>query len=37
MSLPPLARWEYDYHPEPGSLEERLQAYLQPRDWLASD
>ena len=35
MSLPPLARWEYGYQPEPGSPESRLGDYLQPRDWLA--
>jgi coproporphyrinogen III oxidase len=36
MSLPPLVRWEYDWHPEPGSAEARLYAdYLRPRDWLA--
>ena len=23
MSLPPLVRWEYDWHPEPGSPEAR--------------
>jgi coproporphyrinogen III oxidase len=35
MSLPPLVRWEYGYHPEPGSEEARLTEYfLQPRDWL---
>jgi coproporphyrinogen III oxidase len=35
MSLPPLVRWEYDWHPEPGSREERLyRDYLRPRDWL---
>ncbi|HWM27100.1 MAG TPA: oxygen-dependent coproporphyrinogen oxidase [Woeseiaceae bacterium] len=35
MSLPPRVRWEYDWHPEPGSAEERLyQGYLRPRDWL---
>jgi len=33
MSLPPRARWEYDYHPEPGSPEARLVEYLQPREW----
>ena len=38
MSLPPLARWEYGWTPEPGSEEERLyQRFLQPRDWLAGD
>ena len=35
MSLPPLARWEYEYAPEPGSPEARLADYLRPRDWLA--
>ena len=36
MSMPPLVRWEYDYHPEAGSAEEELtQYYLQSRDWLA--
>lgn len=35
MSLPPLARWEYGFAPEPGSPEARLQDYLRPRDWLA--
>ncbi len=36
MSLPPLVRWEYDWHPEPGSPEARLYAdFLRPRDWLA--
>ncbi|MDZ7851362.1 MAG: oxygen-dependent coproporphyrinogen oxidase [Halomonas sp.] len=35
MSMPPLARWEYDWHPEPGSPEARLyDDYLRPRDWL---
>lgn len=34
MSLPPLARWEYGYAPEPESAEARLQDYLRPRDWL---
>ncbi len=36
MSMPPLVRWEYDYHTEPGSAEEELtHYYLQSRDWLA--
>jgi coproporphyrinogen III oxidase len=36
MSLPPLVRWEYDYHPEPGSAEAELtEYYLKDRDWLA--
>lgn len=34
MSLPPLAAWEYDYHPEAGSPESKLQDYLVPREWL---
>ena len=35
MSLPPTVRWEYDWHPEPGSAEEVLYTdYLRPRDWL---
>jgi len=34
MSLPPVARWEYDYRPEPGSREADLyENYLKPRDW----
>jgi coproporphyrinogen III oxidase len=36
MSLPPLARWEYNWQPEPGSAEAVLyQDYLKPRNWLA--
>ncbi|MFQ3197405.1 MAG: coproporphyrinogen III oxidase [Paraglaciecola sp.] len=35
MSMPPLARWEYDYKPEPGSPEELLyKEYLQPQTWI---
>ncbi|NLS14371.1 oxygen-dependent coproporphyrinogen oxidase [Vibrio sp. SM6] len=34
MSMPPLARWEYNYQPQPDSLEARLTTeYLRPRDW----
>ncbi|HWA09380.1 MAG TPA: oxygen-dependent coproporphyrinogen oxidase [Opitutaceae bacterium] len=34
MSLPPLVRWDYDRHPEPGSPEARLHdVFLKPRDW----
>jgi coproporphyrinogen III oxidase len=34
MSLPPLARWDYDVRPEPGSPEaELVEVYLRPRDW----
>jgi coproporphyrinogen III oxidase len=35
MSMPPLARWEYDWNAEPGSPEERLyRDFLRPRDYL---
>ncbi|WP_017444222.1 oxygen-dependent coproporphyrinogen oxidase [Gayadomonas joobiniege] len=35
MSMPPLARWQYNYQPEPGSAEAALyQKYLKPQDWL---
>lgn len=34
MSMPPLARWEYDYAPAPDSDEARLYDYLSPKDWL---
>lgn len=35
MSLPPRARWEYNYQPEQGSEEEKLlMACLHPRDWI---
>lgn len=35
MSLPPLVKWHYDWHPETGSEEERLyQHYLKPKQWL---
>ncbi|KLV03250.1 coproporphyrinogen III oxidase [Photobacterium aquae] len=34
MSMPPLARWEYAFSPEPGSAEAKLyESYLVPRDW----
>lgn len=35
MSLPPHARWQYNYQPEPGSAEdELLQVCLHPREWI---
>jgi len=35
MSLPPLVRWEYDFHPEAGSAEAELyENFLPHRDWL---
>ena len=34
-SMPPLARWRYDWRPEPGSPEARLyDEFLKPRDWV---
>jgi len=34
MSMPPVVKWRYDWHPAPGSPEARLaERYLQPRDW----
>lgn len=36
MSMPPLARWEYDFHPLPGSKEESLvKDFLKPQEWLS--
>ena len=35
MSLPTVARWEYDVHPAAGSPEAQLEAVLkQPREWI---
>jgi coproporphyrinogen III oxidase len=35
MSLPPLVRWEYDFHPETGSAEAELyEKFLPTREWL---
>ncbi|MFY8274632.1 oxygen-dependent coproporphyrinogen oxidase [Pseudoalteromonas sp. SSDWG2] len=35
MSMPPLARWEYDFKPEPNSPEAELYSeYLKPQQWL---
>ena len=37
MSLPPVAKWRYDWRPEPGSPEARLYAdFLVAKDWLAA-
>ncbi len=34
-SMPPLARWRYDWHPAPGSPEAELyEKFLKPRDWV---
>lgn len=35
MSLPPRARWEYNYSPAPGSEEEKLlECCMRPREWI---
>ncbi len=35
MSLPPIVKWRYDWHPESGSPEARLyDEFLKPRDWV---
>jgi coproporphyrinogen III oxidase len=37
MSLPPRARWIYNYQPEPGTPEDQLlQACLHPKDWITA-
>lgn len=37
MSMPPLARWEYNYQAQSNTPEARLtEEFLKPRDWLAS-
>lgn len=34
MSMPPIVRWRYDWHPEPGTPEAALYTdFLRPRDW----
>ena len=35
MSLPPVVKWRYDWHPLPGSAETELyEKFLRPRDWI---
>ncbi|MGD2074548.1 MAG: oxygen-dependent coproporphyrinogen oxidase [Gammaproteobacteria bacterium] len=35
MSLPPVVKWRYDWHPLPGSPEAELyEKFLLPRDWV---
>jgi coproporphyrinogen III oxidase len=34
MSMPPLAKWVYDYKPEPDSAEADAWRYFSPQDWL---
>jgi coproporphyrinogen III oxidase len=33
MSLPPLARWEFQHRPEPGSPEAEMARFLVPQEW----
>lgn len=37
MSMPPLARWEYNYQPAPDSAQGKLSSFLTPQDWLSSN
>ncbi len=37
MSLPPLVRWRYDYHPESGTREAEAWEFFKPRDWLKEE
>ena len=35
MSMPPLVKWRYNWHPQPGSAEAELyEKYLMPKDWV---
>ncbi len=35
MSMPPIVKWRYDWHPEPGTAEAKLYSdYLVARDWV---
>ncbi|MDE2259189.1 MAG: oxygen-dependent coproporphyrinogen oxidase [Betaproteobacteria bacterium] len=35
MSLPPIVRWRYDWHPQPGSREDvLLKEFINGRDWV---
>jgi coproporphyrinogen III oxidase len=34
MSMPPLARWEYNYQPSPDSAQGKLNSFLSAQDWL---
>jgi len=37
MSLPPVVKWRYDWHPEPGTPEASLyRDFLVAKDWLAT-
>ncbi|MEO7402719.1 MAG: oxygen-dependent coproporphyrinogen oxidase [Burkholderiales bacterium] len=36
LSMPPIVRWRYDWHPQAGSPEARLyDEFLKPREWVA--
>jgi coproporphyrinogen III oxidase len=36
MSMPPVVKWRYDWHPDAGTPEARLYSdFLRPRDWTA--
>jgi coproporphyrinogen III oxidase len=37
MSLPPRARWRYDWHPPADSEEAAAEAFFRPRDWMGAD
>jgi coproporphyrinogen III oxidase len=37
MSMPPVARWKYNYQPEPDSPEAQTLTLLKPRDWLGEE
>ena len=37
MSMPPIVKWRYDWHPAPGTPEARMyEVFLKPRDWAAA-
>ena len=37
MSMPPIVKWRYDWHPEPGSAEARLYSdFLLAKDWVSA-
>lgn len=35
MSMPPMARWQYNWQPQQGTLESDLYRCLKPRNWLS--
>ena len=35
LSMPPLVKWRYDWHPEPGTPESKLyDEFLVPKSWV---